>query len=415
MIAAMLSVWALLVGISLLMAGSGLQGSLLGVRAAAEGFPAFVTGVVMSGYFAGFVAGSLATPRLIRRVGHIRVFAALASVASAAALLHSVFVEPLAWTVLRGLTGFCYIGLFVIAESWLNDRATNATRGRILSLYMVVMTGSMAAGPLLLNAAPATGYELFILASVLVSMALVPVALTTYSAPGFEELDRFSIRELARISPLGVAGCLVNGASSGSLVWLASLYGESIGMGIEGISTFAAVSIVGGAILVWPAGRLSDWFDRRLVLTGVALLGACAALIASFVGSAPLTQMIAVAAVGGLSMPIYSLAVSHTNDYLQPRQMVAASSGLLLATGLGGMMGPAIAGGVMQLLGPGGYFWFPAAAMLSLGGFALYRMTRRPAVPNERQRDFIRLPRTSGVFARIAFRHRMDRERGRAQ
>ena len=411
MIAAVLSVWALLAGIALLMAGNGLQGSLLGVRAAAEGFSVAVTGIVMSAYFAGFVAGSIAAPWLIRRVGHIRVFGALASIASTTALLHAVAVDPAAWSVLRALTGFCYIGLFIAAESWLNDRATNATRGQLLSIYMIAMTGAMAVGPLLLNLAPVTGYGLFILASVLVSLALVPVALTGYSAPPFGEQHRLGLGELAKISPLGVAGCLVNGATSGSLIWLATLYGEETGMDIEAISSFTAAAIVGGTVLVWPVGRLSDRFDRRLVLTATALLGGgTAAFAALFAASSPLVQIAIVALVGGLVMPLYSLAVAHTNDHLQPRQMVAASSGLLLANGLGGMIGPAAAGGLMQIVGAQGFFWFPAAAMLALGGFALYRMTRRAAVPNERQRDFVQMSRTSGVFAGIALRDRMDRD-----
>ena len=416
MIAALISVWALLVGISLLMMGSGLQGSLLGVRAAAEGFSPVQTGIVMSSYYAGFILVSVTAPRLIRNVGHIRVFGALASTASTAALLHSVFVEPAVWSVLRILTGFCYIGLFVTAESWLNDRASNTTRGQLLSLYMTVMTGAMAAGPLLLNIAPTAGYELFIVASILVSVALVPVALTTYPAPRFEEQDRFGLRELASISPLGVAGCLINGASTGALIWLASHYGKLTGMGIEEISVFTAASIVGGTILIWPTGRLSDRFDRRLVITGIALFGSVsAALSAMFTSATAIAGIVAVAIVGGFSMPLYSLAVAHTNDYLKPRQTVAASSGLLLVNGLGGMAGPAVAGGIIQVIGPSGYFWFPAAAMLSLGIFAVYRMKKRPAVPNERQRDFVGMLRTSGMFARIALRHRLERERASGQ
>jgi MFS family permease len=414
MFAAIASVWALLVGIALLMAGSGLQGSLLGVRAAEDGFSSLMTGVVMSSYFAGFLMGFAVVPRLVKRVGHIRVFGVLASVASAVALIHSVFVDPLAWTVLRAVTGFCYIGLFIVAESWMNDRSTNETRGQLLSVYMIVMTGSMAMGPLLLNIGNPSGFDLFIAASVLVSLAMVPVSLTTYSAPKFEEQERLRMRELIKISPLGVAGCLVNGVTSGALVWLASVYAGSIGMPIDNISLFASASIIGGAVLQWPIGRLSDRFDRRRVLTGVAITGAVAAAGAAMVGADNATlQMVAVAIVGGLAIPIYSLSVAHTNDHLNPNQMVAASSGLLLANGVGGMVGPAAAGGAMQILGPAGYFWFPSAVMAALAVFAFYRMTRRAAVPSEKQGKFVQVPRMSTLSAKLTVRNQMDRDLAR--
>ncbi len=414
MFTAIASVWALLVSIALLMAGSGLQGSLLGIRAAEDGFSSLMTGVVMSSYFAGFLLGFAVVPRLVKRVGHIRVLGVLASVASAVALIHSVFVDPLVWTGLRAVTGFCYIGLFIVAESWMNDRSTNETRGQLLSVYMIIMTASMAVGPLLLNIGNPSGFDLFITASVLISLAMVPVSLTTYSAPKFEEQERLSIRELVKISPLGVAGCLANGIASGALIWLASVYAGSISMPLENIAYFASASIVGGAVLQWPIGRLSDWFDRRRVLTGVALVGAVAAAGAAMVGAENTTlQMVAVAVVGGLTIPIYSLSVAHTNDHLKSNQMVAASSGLLLANGVGGMAGPAAAGGVMQILGPAGYFWFPSAIMATLAAFAFYRMARCPAVTSEKQRKFVQVPRTSSLSTRLALRNQMDRDLAR--
>ncbi|MBN35154.1 MAG: MFS transporter [Rhodospirillaceae bacterium] len=411
MFAAIASVWALLVGVSFLMAGSGLQGSLLGIRASDAGFSGLMTGLIMSAYFAGFVGGFAIVPRLVRNVGHIRVFSALASIASAIAVLHSVFVDPIVWIGLRTLTGFCYIGIYIIAESWLNDRSTNENRGQILSVYMIVMTAAMAVGPLLLNIGDPSGFDLFIAASVLVSLSLVPVSLTTYSAPKFEEQDRLGIRELIKISPLGVAAGLTSGATAGALVWLASVYGDKIGMSLNTISLFVAASIVGGAVLQWPIGHLSDRFDRRRILTIVAFIGATCAVGATFVGTESSTiQMVAVALVGAFVAPIYSLSIAHTNDFLTPKQMVAASSGLLLANGIGGMIGPTVAGGAMQMLGPSGYFWFPAATMGALGTFALYRMTRRAAVPLEEQGQYISMPRTSGVFAKIALRDQMDRD-----
>jgi len=411
MFAAITSVWALLVGIALLLAGSGLQGSLLGIRASADGFSNLMTGLIMSSYFAGFLVGFVIVPRLVRNVGHIRVFGALASIASAVAVLHSVFVDPVVWIGLRATTGFCYIGIYIIAESWLNDRSTNENRGQILSVYMIVMTAAMTVGPLLLNLGDPFGFDLFIAASVLVSLSLVPVSLTTYSAPRFEEQERLSLRELIKISPLGVASGFVSGATAGALVWLSSVYGDAVGMDIETISFFVAASIVGGVVLQWPIGRLSDRFDRRRILTMVAFVGAACGLLATFVASDDaIAQMVAVAVVGAFVAPIYSLSISHTNDFLKPAQMVAASSGLLLANGIGGMLGPTVAGGLMQIIGPQGYFWFPAATMGALGAFALYRMTRRASVPMDKQRAFVNIPRTSVVSTRIALRDLMDRD-----
>ncbi len=414
MIAAVLSVWALLLGISLLMAGGGLQGTLLGLRATSEGFPVFTTGIVMSSYYAGAIAGSLLTPHLIRNVGPIRVFGALASLASITALTHVVLIDPYIWTVLRALTGFCYIGLYIVAESWLNARSTNQSRGQLLSIYMIVMTGSMAGGPLLLNFGNPAGFDLFILASILVSLAVIPVALTTYGAPEFGTQERFGIRRLLETSPLGALGCLVHGAASGALIWLASVYGGSVGMSVQSISILTAASILGGTILVWPIGRLSDRFDRRMILTITALAGGGVSLVAALIGSSSnvLIPIAAAAVIGSFVMPTYSLSIAHTNDHLEPSQLVAAASGLLLITGVGGMIGPAAAGGVMAVFGSSGYFLFPAFVLIALGLFGLFRMSRRPSLPNDDQRDFVQVPRTTSVGTRIALRDQMDRDLG---
>ena len=414
MIIAIFGVWAVIVSISLLMSGNALQGSLLGLRAPSAGFPDLVTGIIMSSYYFGFVFGALAVPRLVERVGHIRVFTALASLASISALGHAVIVDAAAWGVLRILTGFCNIGLFIIAESWLNDRSTNETRGQLLGVYIIAMSGSMAIGPLLLNVADPSGPVLFMTASILISLAVLPVSLTTYPAPRFENPARLGVVELVRSSPLGVAGCFTNGATSGALVWLASLYGAGLGMNTGNVSLFMAATIVGGMVLIWPVGRLSDRFDRRKILTIVAFTGGGAASLAAlFAGPEPLVQIIAVAIVGSFMSPLYSLSIAHTNDHLRPEQMVAASSGLLLAAGIGGILGPTAAGALMQLAGPAGYFWFPAAAMTLLGGFALYRMTRRAPVPMDEQRNFVTVVRTSQVLTESALRDHMDRDLGR--
>ena len=278
MVSAILSTWALLAGVALLMLGNGLQGTLLGVRASQESFDTLATGIIMTCYFAGFLLGSLFTPKVIRRVGHIRVFAAYASVASAAVLLHSIWVTPLVWALVRLLTGVCFAGLYVIAESWLNDRATNETRGALLSAYMLVTLGGMICGQLLINTGDTQGFDLFIFASVLVSLAVVPIALTAAPAPAFQEASSVSIRQMYQMSPLGVVGIGLQGVANGALLSLAAVYAQQVGMTIAQTALFASAPLIGGFLMQWPVGRMSDQLDRRKVLTATAVLGATVAL-----------------------------------------------------------------------------------------------------------------------------------------
>ncbi len=397
--------WALFLGIALIMLGNGLQGSLLGLRATLEGFPTAITGLVMSAYFVGFLAGSTLVPRLVSRVGHIRVFAALASLASAAVLLHSVSVTPPSWGAIRLVTGFSYAGLYVVAESWLNDRATNETRGQLLSIYMVVMLGGMASGQLLLNVADPASFELFVLVSVLVSLAVIPILLTARPAPDFTAPSSVSLAELYRISPLGVFGALGTGMAHGALFGMGAVFAQSTGMSVAQISVFMAVAVLGGVVLQWPVGRLSDRFDRRQVLTTVTFVAAFSAFAATFV-SGPLagalpdwTLYVLVALFGGMTLPMYSLSIAHANDHLEPDQMVAASGGLVLAGGIGASFGPVTAASIMSVMGPAGFFWTLGAIHAIIGVFALYRMRRRLALPLEEQGTFVAVPPRASPIA----------------
>ncbi|MDJ0949848.1 MAG: MFS transporter [Alphaproteobacteria bacterium] len=415
MFAAVAGAWALLLGIGLLMLGNGLQGSLLGLRAQMEGFSTIITGVVMSGYYAGFLAGSSFAPMVVRRVGHIRVFAALATVASAAILLHTILLDPISWTGLRLVTGFCYAGLYVVAESWLNDRADNRTRGQLLSVYMIVSLGGMAAGQFFLNLADPGGFTLFILISVLISCAVVPIALTTGPVPAFGEPTRVDLRDLVRVSPLGVFGTMGSGITQGAVLGIGAVYGRQMGLTVPEIAGFMAALILGGVVLQWPIGHLSDRFDRRRVIILVTLLAAVVALAATLVPPAagalpawwpsvrPDWALFAFAALfGGLCFPLYSLCIAHTNDFLEPRQMVAASSALVMVMGVGAVLGPLAASLTMSVLGPAGMFWFVGAVNGAIGVFAVYRMGRRPSIPLEDQGAYVALPvRGSPVAAAV--------------
>jgi MFS family permease len=384
--------WALLLGMGLLMVGNGLQSSLLGLRASLEGFGTTETGVVMSGYFLGFLLGSVITPKAVASVGHVRVFAALASLASVAILIQGVFVELTLWGAMRVLTGFSYAGLYIVAESWLNGRATNATRGGLIAVYMAIVYLGAGGGQLLLNLADPGGLQLFILTSVLISLALVPILLSAQPAPEYASPEFVALRRLYRISPLGVVGCFLAGAANGAMFGMGAVYGGEIGLTVAQVSFFMGAVFVGGIVFQWPIGRLSDLFDRRRVIVLATFAAALVALAADLAaGRSQLALLIAIGLFGGPHLAIYSLCVAHTNDYLEPRQIVAASSGLVLVTGLGAIIGPAFAGSVMASIGPSGFFWYLAVMHAAIGVFAIYRMTQRAAPSAEDQGPFVAL------------------------
>ena len=396
MIAAVRSAWALFFGLLLIMIGNGLQSALLGVRAELEGFGASVTGLVMTGYFVGFLGGSRLVPLLIERAGHVRTFAALASLSSISILLHPVFVEPSVWMAMRFLTGVSYAGLYIVCESWLNDRATNETRGQLLAAYMITMMGGVALGSLLLGAAEPARFELFVLISVLLSAAVIPILLSAAPAPVIDRPEAMSIRRLYRFSPLGVVGALFIGTSQGLFFGMGAVYATRAGLTVGETSVFMMMAFLGAIVLTWPIGRLSDILDRRLVITGVTFAAAAAAAAGAFLtGGAKWPLFVAMALFGGCNQPLYSLCIAHTNDYLTPQQMVKASGTLVMVGGVGAIAGPMLAAGAMDLLGAWGYFWGLAALHALLGVFALYRMSKRAATPNELQGAYVAMPASS--------------------
>jgi MFS family permease len=385
------SAWALLVGIALLMLGTGLQGSLLGLRASLEGFSTTTVGVVMSSYYLGYLLGSTQAPRLVATVGHIRVFAAFASVASSAVLLHAIAIEPVSWIAFRVVSGFCLAGLFVVAESWLNDAADNETRGSLLSVYMVVVSGGMAAGQLLLNLADPVGFELFILTSVLVSLALVPAALSVRAAPRFLQPTHVSLREVFHAAPLGVVGVVLAGTASGAIFGMGVVYAQLVGLSLGQTSAFMLVAILGGALLQWPIGLVSDRTDRRRVISASAGLAAVAALVGA-TGPEGTALLAVIGALGGFSFPLYALLNAHTNDWITPEQMVGAGSRLVLASGLGAIAGPFVASAAMSMVGAAGFFWYLAAVHTVVAVYAAYRLTRRRPLPADEQSHFASIP-----------------------
>ena len=395
--------WALLVGMFLLMLGNGMQGTLLGVRGTIEAFGPTTMGFVMAGYFLGFLGGAQATPLMLRRVGHIRVFAALASLVSAAFVLFPTVVDPLAWFLLRLLVGFCFSGLYIVAESWLNESSSNQTRGLTLSAYIIVQMSGIILAQGMLNIADPAGYELFIIMSVLVSVSMTPMLLSASPAPAFETTRRMSLSALFRSSPLGCIGIFALGAVFSCLFGLSAVYGAQRGLSTREISTFVAAIYVGGLVMQFPIGWLSDRTDRRQMITGLMGMGALAALSAVFLADTFLALVVLALLLGGTVNPLYSLVIAHTNDFLANEDMASASAGLMFLNGVGASGTPILVGWLMGVFGTDAFMGFIAAVMASVTVYALYRMTVRPAPAAETTAPMAQLgPVTTQAAAGIA-------------
>jgi MFS family permease len=373
-----------------LMLGAGLQGTLLGLRATLEGFPTPVTGVIMSCYYVGYLLGTAAAPRLLRQIGHIRVFAALAAIASASILVQAAFVQPVVWAVTRLLSGVCFAGIYVVAESWLNDRASQTNRGRLLALYMVVLyVGLGAAQFLLILANPSTPTP-FMLVSVLISLSMVPIAMSAQQLPQPALPKKVSYRELYRNSPLGVVAVSVSGMISAIIFAMGPVYARLRGLGNTGIAIFMAVSILAAVVTQYPVGRLSDRTDRRTVIAAVCTLATIVAGSIAAFGEMPRALFLLLAALfSGFALTLYSLSVSHVNDKLESAQMVDASSALLRLNGGAAAVGPVLAGSLMHAFGPPAYFTTLATLTGALTVYDLWRKSRNKPVPPEQKGPFI--------------------------
>jgi len=371
--------WALLLGMMLLQVGNGMQGTLLGIRGALEGFSTLEMSVVMSSYFLGFLFGSRMAPEMIRRVGHVRVFAALGSMISAVLILYPTVTEPWAWSVGRVLIGFCFSGVYVTAESWLNNSASNATRGKALSLYMMVqMVGIVSAQGIMVLADP-SGYVLFVIPSVLVSLAFAPILLSVSPTPAFDTTKPLSLRQIMKISPLGCVGMLLTGGVFAAQFGMAAVYGAEAGLSVGEISTFVASFYVAAVVAQYPLGWLSDRMDRRKLIAAVSLVTGLGGVVGMMLGDNFWFLLLAAVLVGGSSNPLYSLLIAYTNDFLDHDDMAAAAGGMVFINGLGAIAGPLMVGWMMGMMGPGGYFLYIAILMFAMVAYAIYRMTQRAA------------------------------------
>lgn len=392
----------LLLSVCLLVLGNNLQGTLIGVRAGLEGMSAVSVGLMMSAYYAGYSAGSIFLPHLIVCVGHIRTYAALASLASALTLAYLLVVFTPAWIGLRLLQGLCYAGMILVIESWLNGCSTRKDRGRVLATYGLVFWGSSAVSQGLLNIANPNSFILFCIVSILVSVALVPITLAPSRAPTAILAARVKLRRLHAISPVGMTGVFVSGLCIGGVWGMGPVFAQSIKLDRAGISIFMGAVMAGTLISQWPLGRLSDKIDRRIVIVisgaGAGIIG----LILAVQQSYSLQSLVGlVLAYGGLSIPLYSLSVAHVNDCVHEEESVGTASTLILLQGIGSALGPVIAGYIMGKTGPQGLFYFVSFPLILLSIYGLFMMTQREAVSKKIKKGFMAIPRISYVWLTV--------------
>ena len=388
--------FALLIAAFLLISGNGLQGTLLSVRGNLEGFPLLLVGLLMSAYYVGFIAGCRIAPLMVKRVGHIRSFTALASVASAAALAYALAVNPAVWIILRIITGFCLAGLYMIIESWINETATNERRGRILAVYRIVDLSAGTLGQAMLAFADPAAFSLFALVSILISVALVPVALTTTAQPKPIASAKLDLKKLFRISPLAAFGCLCVGAANGAFWAVGAVYVQKLGYDFRTAAVFMTTVVIGGALSQWPLGLLSDLVDRRISIILVSFLCAVAGAFLAFAGGQSGAMLLAGAVAFGMTaMPIFGLSVAHANDRAEPHEYVTLAAGLLLLYGVGAVFGPILAPLAMEAFGPKALFIHTSVIYSALTIFGLFRMLLRDATPRENREAFVSVPRTS--------------------
>jgi MFS family permease len=393
---ARITLFVLIAGLAVLLVGMGLVGTLVGVRGSIEGFDGLTIGLIMSGYYFGYVLGSYLCPRVIRGVGHIRAFAAFAAAACATTLALGLLPEVWSWALLRLVGGVAMFGLYMVVESWINEQVSFVYRGRVFGLYTAATLGALAFGQFLLVAADPATLKPFAIAALFVIVGLIPIAVTRVREPQPVADPGGGLRGLYAISPLGFQGVLVAGVATSAFWGVGAVFARDIGLDRAGISGFLAATIAGGALLQWPIGHLSDRYDRRSVLIGVSIGSGVVALLALEALRVGFAALVATAFLyGGLLFSLYSISVAHANDHLEPGRILEATRGLLLVFGFGAIAGPTLAGAVMDGVGPSGMLLVSATFLVLLGVFGLYRVTRRPAPPLEEQVEFVPMVRTT--------------------
>ncbi len=381
---------ALLLSAAILLMGNGLQLTLLPLRAQVEAFSTIQIGIIGSAYYIGFAAGCFWGPHLVKRVGHIRTFTAMVAITSAAPLIHNIWLSAVVWWLLRAASGFCLAALFMIIESWINEKATNENRGVVFSVYTIISLTVVTLGQLMINISTIESFVLFSVASVLVSLAAVPLSLSKATAPAQVQTVRIRLIFLFRLSPVGVIGALFVGMQQGAFWSLGPVFAERIGLDTLAITLFMSTAVLGGAIGQWPLGKLSDKIDRRKVLVGACVAAAAISIIIRFVYPTLGEGVLLLTLLWGITaFPLYSICAAHMNDHVEEGGFVEASSGLLLIFAIGAILGPLIVSPLMTLRTPYALFGCIAAFQLLLAVFAVYRMRVRERVPESERGDFV--------------------------
>ena len=396
----------LLIAAGILLGGNGLQGTLIALRGAEEGFSPATIGFMGTAYFGGFLLGCAFITRIMKSVGHVRSFSALAAIASAGTLLLVLVIDPVMWSAIRFATGFCFAGLFTIMESWLNSGVQNSDRARVLALYRIIDIGSVTGAQFLIPVFGADGFAIFAIMSIMITLSLVPVSLGDRSNPQAPEDVKLDLARVWRISPLASVGCIAVGMTNSAFRTLSPVYAEQIGMSVTDVVTFISVGIIGGAIIQYPLGHLSDLWDRRKVLlatTGGAMVAALALVFLA--GTGALANFALVFVFGSFAMPLFSLSAAHANDRADKGEFVLVNAALMLFYSFGAIGGPIVAALFMQRFGPQSLFVFCAIVYALLILIIVYRMQAREAVPVSRRGRFIALLRTSTIFARLTRRN----------
>ena len=397
----LVSITALLASMAILLLGGGLMGSLLSIRMSFEAIDPLIKGLVLSAYYVGLVVGSQQAGRIIRQAGHIRAFAIFAALCTAAILLQGLYLLPAAWFLLRVVIGFSTAGIYMVVESWLNERADPASRGRVFSLYQIISYVALGAGQFLLHLGDPAGAELFMVVGLLFALCLVPVALSRASNPPEPSPHvPMALRQTIAGAPLAAWTCLASGLSSGAVFTLTPAFALRLGLDVGGVATLMASLILGGVALQWPIGHFSDRFGRRplilIVGTASAVLAVAIALLGAQVPMPAL--LIAMAVFGGFTFTFYPLAVSQANDTLGPgSDFVAVAAALLFLWGIGAATGPVAGGWLIAWLGGSGLFYYLATLGFVTGLAAWVQGADRAAV----RQPYRTMTRTSAVIAEM--------------